>query len=63
MRFKYIIVGAGLAGITMAERIATQLHERVLIIEKEHILAETFMMNMMQQEYLFNCTAAHIPYE
>lgn len=34
MRFKYIIVGAGLAGITMAERIATQLHERVLIIEK-----------------------------
>ena len=38
MKFKYVIVGAGLAGITMAERIATRLHERVLIIEKrDHI--------------------------
>lgn len=38
MKFKYIVVGAGLAGITMAERIATQLNEKVLIIEKrDHI--------------------------
>ena len=38
MKYKYIIVGAGLAGITMAERIATQLKEKVLIIEKrKHI--------------------------
>lgn len=38
MKYKYIIVGAGLAGITIAERIATQLHEKVLIIEKrQHI--------------------------
>ena len=34
MKFKYVVVGAGLAGITIAERIATQLHEKVLIIEK-----------------------------
>jgi len=34
MKFKYVIVGAGLAGITMAERIATQLHEKVLVIDK-----------------------------
>ena len=34
MKYKYVIVGAGLAGITVAERIATQLHEKVLIIEK-----------------------------
>lgn len=34
MRFKYVVVGAGLAGITVAERIATQLHEEVLVIEK-----------------------------
>lgn len=34
MKFKYVVVGAGLAGITIAERIATQLHEKVLVIEK-----------------------------
>ena len=38
MKFKYVVVGAGLAGITIAERIATQLHEKVLVIEKrDHI--------------------------
>lgn len=36
MRFNYVIVGAGLAGITMAERIATELHEKVLLIEKRN---------------------------
>lgn len=36
MKFKYVIVGAGLAGITIAERIATQLHEKVLVIEKRN---------------------------
>ena len=34
MHFKYIIVGAGLAGLTLAERIATVLREQVLVIEK-----------------------------
>ncbi len=43
MRIKYVIVGAGLAGITMAERIATQLHERVLVIEKRgHIAGNVY---------------------
>lgn len=38
MRFKYVVVGAGLAGATVAERIASQLGERVLVIErKKHI--------------------------
>ena len=38
MKFKYVVVGAGLAGITVAERIATQMHEKVLVIEKrDHI--------------------------
>ncbi|MBL4936348.1 UDP-galactopyranose mutase [Clostridium sp. YIM B02515] len=36
MNFKYVIVGAGLAGITTAERIATELNEKVLIIEKRN---------------------------
>ncbi|NLJ97331.1 MAG: UDP-galactopyranose mutase [Clostridiales bacterium] len=38
MKFKYVIVGAGLAGLTMAERIANILGEKVLVIEKrDHI--------------------------
>ncbi|MCR5185532.1 MAG: UDP-galactopyranose mutase [Clostridia bacterium] len=36
MKYKYVVVGAGLAGLTIAERIATQLHEKVLIIEKRN---------------------------
>lgn len=34
--FNYIIVGAGLAGCVMAERIATVLNEKVLLIEKRN---------------------------
>lgn len=43
MKYKYVVVGAGLAGITIAERIATQLKEQVLIIEKRnHIGGNVF---------------------
>ena len=36
--FKYVVVGAGLSGLTIAERIANCLNESVLIIEKrKHI--------------------------
>mgnify|MGYP001054212918 FL=1 len=34
MYYKYVIVGAGLAGLTIAERIANLLNEQVLLIEK-----------------------------
>ena len=41
--FDYIIVGAGYAGSVMAERIATQLDKKVLIIEKrKHIAGNCF---------------------
>lgn len=43
---KYVIVGAGLSGLTIAERIANQLNEEVLIIEKEIISEEIFMISM-----------------
>lgn len=36
MYFKYVIVGAGLAGLTMAERIANELDEQVLVIDKRN---------------------------
>ena len=34
--FKYVVVGAGLSGLTIAERIANCLNESVLIIEKRN---------------------------
>lgn len=36
MNYKYVVVGAGLAGLTIAERIANVLKEKVLVIEKRH---------------------------
>ena len=34
--FDYVIIGAGLAGSVMAERIATHLNKKVLVIEKRN---------------------------
>lgn len=43
MKYKYIVVGAGLAGLTIAERIANVLGDEVLIIEKKsHIGGATY---------------------
>ena len=36
MKVKYVVVGSGLAGLTIAEPIAIQLNEKVLIIEKRN---------------------------
>lgn len=36
MKYKYVIVGAGLAGLTIAERIANELNEKVIVIEKRN---------------------------
>mgnify|MGYP001773276240 CR=1 FL=1 len=43
MRFDYLIVGAGYSGCILAERIATQLNKKVLIVEKRnHIGGNAF---------------------
>lgn len=34
MHYKYVVVGAGLAGLTIAERIANDKKEKVLVVEK-----------------------------
>lgn len=39
MKVDYLIVGAGFAGSTIAERIATQLNKKVLLIEKRNHIA------------------------
>ncbi|KAF0152109.1 MAG: UDP-galactopyranose mutase [Ignavibacteria bacterium] len=36
MKYDYLIVGAGFAGAVMAERIASQLNKKVLIVEKRN---------------------------
>ena len=39
MNYDYLIVGAGFAGSVMAERIATQLNKKVLVVEKRNHIA------------------------
>jgi UDP-galactopyranose mutase len=39
MKFEYVVVGAGLAGATVAERIASQLNVQILVIEKKKHVA------------------------
>ncbi|MFC2102922.1 UDP-galactopyranose mutase [Bacteroidota bacterium] len=36
MKYDYLIVGAGFSGAVMAERLASQLNKKVLIVEKRH---------------------------
>ena len=36
MNYSYVIVGAGLAGITMAERLAARHQNNILLIEKRN---------------------------
>ena len=38
MHFKYVIVGAGISGLTVAERISSVLNEKVLVIEKRRTI-------------------------
>jgi UDP-galactopyranose mutase len=41
--FDFLIVGAGFAGAVMAERLASQLNKKVLIIDKRsHIGGNTY---------------------
>jgi UDP-galactopyranose mutase len=43
MKYDYLIVGAGLAGAVMAERLAAQLNKKVLVVEKRnHIAGNTY---------------------
>lgn len=43
MKVKYVVVGAGLAGLTMAEKIANEMNEKVLVIEKRaHIAGNVY---------------------
>jgi len=43
VRYDWVVVGAGLSGATLAERIATQLDQRVLVVERrDHVAGNAY---------------------
>jgi len=55
--FKYIVVGAGLSGAVVAERIASQLSEKVLVLDRKPHIAGTCFDSKMRTAYWCTGTA------
>lgn len=60
MKYKYIVVGAGLAGLTVAERIASVLKEKVLIIEKRSHIGGNVYDSYNEEGILIHNYGPHI---
>ncbi len=60
MNYKYIVVGAGLAGLTVAERIANVLEEKVLIIEKRSHIGGNVYDSYNEEGILIHNYGPHI---
>lgn len=60
MKYKYIVVGAGLAGLTVAERIANVLNEKVLIIEKRSHIGGNVYDSYNEEGILIHNYGPHI---
>lgn len=60
MNFKYVVVGAGLAGLTVAERIANVLGEKVLIIEKRNHIGGNIYDSYNEEGILIHNYGPHI---
>lgn len=60
MNYKYIVVGAGLAGLTIAERIANALNEKVLIIEKRNHIGGNVYDSYNEEGILIHNYGPHI---
>ena len=60
MNFKYVVVGAGLAGLTMAERIANVLGEKVLVIEKRNHIGGNIYDSYNEDGILIHNYGPHI---
>ncbi|KMY59229.1 UDP-galactopyranose mutase [Geobacillus stearothermophilus] len=60
MNFDYIIIGAGFAGSVLAERIATQLDKKVLIIEKRNHIGGNAYDSYDSQGILIHNYGPHI---
>lgn len=60
MNYKYVVVGAGLAGLTMAERIATVLNEKVLVIDKRNHIGGNIYDSYNEDGILIHNYGPHI---
>jgi UDP-galactopyranose mutase len=60
MKYKYVVVGAGLAGLTLAERIANELNEKVLIIEKRNHIGGNVYDSYNEEGILIHNYGPHI---
>ena len=60
MKYKYVIVGAGLAGLTIAERIATVLDEKVLVIDKRNHIGGNIYDSYNEDGILIHNYGPHI---
>lgn len=60
MKFKYVVVGAGLAGLTIAERITNELDEKVLLIEKRNHIGGNVYDSYNEEGILIHNYGPHI---
>lgn len=60
MKYKYVVVGAGLSGLTIAERIANDLNEEVLIIEKRNHIGGNVYDSYNEEGVLIQNYGPHI---
>ncbi len=60
MNYKYVIVGAGLAGLTIAERIANEMDEKVLVIEKRNHIGGNVYDSYNEEGILVHNYGPHI---
>ncbi len=60
MKYNYIVVGAGLAGLTIAERIAEVLNEKVLVIEKRNHIGGNIYDSYNEDGILIHNYGPHI---
>ena len=60
MEFQYVVVGAGLAGLTMAERIANKLNQKVLVIEKRNHIGGNVFDSYNEEGILIHNYGPHI---
>ena len=59
--YSYVVVGSGLSGAVIAERIASQLHKPVLVIEKrDHIGGNCYSTNDSATGIEYHAYGTHI---